>query len=97
MCMESVWIFFPLTHKEKCNNIFCILCAIFLAGVFIFVSIKMLDGGGLKENKRDEDEYQEDGLENATHASVSTLRWNYSILPENSTEAFSDMFPLQTL
>ena len=34
-----------------------------------------------------EDEYQEDRLENATHASVSTLRWNYSILPENSTEA----------
>ena len=97
MCMESVWIFFPLTHKEKCNNIFCILCAIFLAGVFIFVSIKMLDGGGLKENKRDEDEYQEDGPENATHASVSTLPWNYSIIPENSTEAFSDMFPLQTL
>ena len=56
----------------------------------------MLDGGGLKENKRDEDEYQEDGLENATHASVSTLRWNYSILSENSTEAFSYMFPFQT-
>ena len=65
--------------------------------MFIFVSIKMLDGGGLKENKRDEDEYQEDGLvENATHDSVSTLRWNYSILSENSTEAFSDMFSFQT-